>query len=59
MSLAEDVKLSAYWEAAQSYTFCVFPLSFQNKYIVEEPYYEGRKHEKSREQASKSPTEFF
>ena len=28
MSLAEDVKLSAYWEAAQSYIFCVFPLSF-------------------------------
>ena len=28
MSLAEDVKLSAYWEAAQSYLFCVFRLSF-------------------------------
>ena len=28
MSLAKDVKLSAYWEAAQSYHFCVFPLVF-------------------------------
>ena len=28
MSLAEDVKLSAYLEAAQSYPFCVFPLVF-------------------------------
>ena len=28
MSLAEDVKLSGYWEAAQSYPFCVFPLVF-------------------------------
>ena len=28
MSLAEDVKLSAYWEVAQSYPFCVFPLVF-------------------------------
>ena len=28
MSLAEDGKLSAYWEAAQSYQFCVFPLVF-------------------------------
>ena len=26
MSLAEDGKLNAYWEAAQSYHFCVFPL---------------------------------
>ena len=24
--MAEDVKLNAYWEAAQSYLFCVFPL---------------------------------
>ena len=28
MSLAEDGKLSTYWEAAQSYHFCVFPLVF-------------------------------
>ena len=28
MSLAEDDKLSAYWEPAQSYHFCVFPLVF-------------------------------
>ena len=28
MSMAEDVKLRAYWEAAQSYPFCVFPLVF-------------------------------
>ena len=27
-SVAEDVKLSAYWEAAQSYPFCVFLLVF-------------------------------
>ena len=28
MSLAKDVKLSAYWEATQSYPFCVFAFSF-------------------------------
>ena len=28
MSLAEDVKLSAYWEAAQSYPFLCFSFSF-------------------------------
>ena len=28
MSLAEDVKLSAYWEATQSYSFYVFLLVF-------------------------------
>ena len=61
MSLAEDVKLSAYWEAAQGFFFSSIFLKFifQNKYIVEERYYEGRTRKKSREQASKSPNEFF
>ena len=31
MSLAKDVKLSACWEAAQSYPFCVFLLFILNK----------------------------
>ena len=60
MSLAENVTLSAYSEANQSYHFCVFAFSFlQNKNIVEELYYEGRTREKSHEQASKSLYEFF
>ena len=28
MSMAEDAKLSTYWEATQSYPFCVFLLVF-------------------------------
>ena len=28
MRIAEDVKLSAHWEATQSYPFCVFLFSF-------------------------------
>ena len=60
MSLAEDVKLSAYWEATKSYPFCVFLLVFlQNKNIVDELYYERRTHKKSREKALESPNEFF
>ena len=58
MSLVEDVKLSAYWEATQSYLFVFLLLVFffQNKNIVEELYYEGCTPEKSHE---KSPNEFF
>ena len=60
MSMAEDVKLNAYWEATQSYPFCVFAFNFfQNKNIIEEQYYEGRMLKKSGEQASKRPNEFF
>ena len=52
MSLAENVTLSAYSEANQSYHFCVFAFSFlHNKNIVEELYYEGHTREKSHEQA--------
>ena len=34
MSLIEDVKLSAYWEAAQSYPFCVFPFAKNSTFML-------------------------